>query len=50
MVYKVFNKTYQPIIMISGARIPKRSYVMVNKLTTQLKNLEEKGLITLRKM
>lgn len=49
-VYKVFNKTYQPIILIGGIRIPMRSFVVVNSLTKQIQNLLDKGLITIRKM
>jgi len=50
MVYKIFNKTYQPIILISGMRIAKRSFIIIKKIDNQIKNLEEKGLITIRKM
>ena len=50
MVYKVFNKTYQPIILIGGTRIPQRSFVMVTQITPQIRNLEEKGFLAVRKM
>lgn len=50
MIYKVFNKTYQPILLIGGIRIAKRSFVMVERMTTQIKNLEERGLLAVRKM
>jgi len=50
MAYKIFNKTYQPILLIGGKRIAKRSFIIVQKITTQIKNIEQKGLITVRKL
>lgn len=49
-VYKVFNKTYQPIILVSGQRIAKRSFVIVKAITAQIRNLEDRGFLTVRKM
>lgn len=49
-MYKIFNKTYQPIFLIGGERIPKRSYTVVPNLTNQIKNLEARGLLAFRKL
>ena len=50
MSYKIFNKTYQPLIITGMVRIPARSYKVVDKKTSQISNLEEKGFITVRKL
>ena len=49
-MYKIFNKTYQPIILADGKRIPQRSFVVVEKITHQIKNIEEKGLVIIKKI
>lgn len=47
--YEIFNKTYQPIILIDGVRILPRKTVLVAELTSQLVNLEKKGLISIKR-
>ena len=49
MSYRVFNKTYQPIKLV-GKIILKRNYIIVNDLTNQMKNLEKKGLLFIKKL
>lgn len=49
-MYKIFNKTYQPILLIGGVRIPQRSYVFVEILTKQIKNLEARNFLISRKI
>lgn len=49
-MFKIFNKTYQPIILIDGMRILPRSFNHVVKITEQLKNLESRSLIIIRKV
>ena len=49
MSYKVFNKTYQPIRLV-GNSIFKRDYIIVTKLTDQIKNLEKRGLLFVKKL
>jgi len=48
-MYKVFNKTYQPIKLI-GRTILKRDYILVEKITSQIKNLENKKLLFIKKI
>ena len=48
-LYEVFNKTYQPIILMDGTRILPRKSVVVKGMTSQLINIERKGLITIKR-
>ncbi len=48
--YKIFNKTYQPVILTDGKRLAKRTSVIVEKLTNQIKNLEKKGMLSIKKI
>jgi hypothetical protein len=49
MEYKIFNKTYQPIKLV-GRTILKRDFILVNTITAQIKNLEVKGLLNIKKI
>ncbi len=57
MVYKITNKTFQPIqlviseneMLLLGAR-KKDNVVYIKNLTKQVSNLQNKGLIKIRKM
>ena len=49
-MFKVFNKTYQPIILMDGTRIHARSWITISNMTEQIINLETRGLILVRKM
>jgi len=48
-MYKIFNKTYQPIRLV-GRTILKRDFILVNIVTNQIKNLEDKGLLFIKKI
>ncbi|MFW6281243.1 MAG: hypothetical protein ACOC1O_00400 [bacterium] len=48
-MYKVFNKTYQPLRIREG-RIPKRDFIMVDEITEQIKLLKKRGWVSTRKM
>lgn len=47
--YRLFNKTYQVILLKDGNRILPRSYLFVNLLTTQIQNLINKELLNVKK-
>jgi len=47
--YKIFNKTYQPIKLV-GCIVLKRNFIIIDKLTSQVKRLERKGLLFIKKM
>lgn len=49
-MFKIFNKTYQPIILVDGIRIFPRLFVVIEKITEQIKNLEIRGLIIIKKL
>lgn len=49
VIYKVFNKTYQPIRLV-GRVVLERKFVLLEKITPQMKNLERKGLLLIKKM
>jgi hypothetical protein len=49
MSYRIFNKTYQPIKLI-GMTILKRDFIIVDRITSQMKNLEKKGLLFIKKV
>jgi len=49
MSYKIFNKTYQPIKLI-GMTILKRNFIIVDTITSQIKALENKGLLFIKKV
>jgi hypothetical protein len=49
-MFRIFNKTYQPMILIDGTRIAQRGFAHVQKITDQLRNLEMRGLIIIRKV
>ena len=48
-MYKIFNKTYQPMRLV-GRTILKRDFILVNIVTRQVKNLEGKGLLFIKKI
>ena len=48
-MFKVFNKTYQPIRLIDKI-IPVRGFIFVEELTQQIKNIEKKGLLNIKKV
>jgi len=49
MSYKIFNKTYQPMKLV-GMIILERKFIIVDNVTTQMKNLERRGLLFIKKM
>ena len=49
MSYKIFNKTYQPIRLV-GRTILQRDFILVNVITKQMRNLENKGLLFIKKL
>jgi len=48
-MYKVFNKTYQPIRLV-GKTILKRDFILVDEITSQMTNLKRKGLLFIKKV
>lgn len=50
MLFKVFNKMYQPIILIDGTRILPRNCIVVEKITEQIRNLEFRNLVLTKKL
>jgi len=50
MLFKVFNKMYQPIILIDGTRILSRNFIIIDKITEQIKNLEARSLVLVKKL
>jgi len=48
MSYKIFNKTYQPIKLV-GKTILQRNFILINAITKQMENLENKGLLFIKK-
>ena len=48
-MYKVFNKTYQPIRLV-GRTILKRDFILVETATKQMRNFEAKGLLFIKKV
>lgn len=49
MSYRIFNKTYQPMRLV-GRIILQRDFILVDKVTKQMKNLEDKGLLFIKKL
>ena len=49
MSYKVFNKTYQPLRLI-GSIILGRDFIIVEEVTKQMKSLENKKLLFIKKI
>ena len=53
MLFKIKNKTYQPIELIIDdyhALLPARKTMKVTKITKQMKNLELKGFLQIIKI
>jgi len=53
MLFKIKNKTYQPIELIiddDHAILPARKTMKVTKITKQMKNLELKGFLQIIKI
>ena len=49
MSYKIFNKTYQPMKLV-GMIILKRDFIIVDTVTSQMRTLENRGLLFIKKI
>lgn len=49
-MFRIFNKTYQPIMLADGARIDQRDFIHVKEITDQIRTLESRGLVIIRKI
>lgn len=49
-MFKVYNKTYQPLVLMDGMRIKQRDFILVEIITQQVKALEIKGLVLIKKL
>lgn len=49
MLYKITNKTNQVIQIINYGYLYGYKFIIVNEITSQIKNLEKRGLISIRK-
>jgi hypothetical protein len=49
MLYKVTNKTNQVIQLINFGYLYGYKFIIVNEITPQIKNLEKRGLVSIRK-
>jgi len=48
-MYKIINKTFQVLILTENDPIPSRKNIIVKTLNNQLKNLEKRGLVIIKK-
>lgn len=46
---KVVNRTLQPIPLADGKVIKPNSFILIDKLTDQIKNLASRGILIIRK-
>lgn len=48
-MYRITNKTFQTLQLVGCENIPSRSCIYVKSLTDQIKNLEKRGLVDIKK-
>ena len=49
MSYKIFNKTYQSLRLTSAIILP-RKFIIVKEVTQQMKVLDSRGLLFIKKI